>query len=124
MQAWTKRMGERRSGIHVSDLLHCRRLSAFRALDPNPSPPDIASIKNMLVGLAVHRQVQALLSTTEYDHEKSIVWTSKAGVRIHATPDIRHKATGVIVELKTTSAIRVMTKPYPNHVEQLKIYLS
>jgi hypothetical protein len=124
METWAKRLSEKRSGIHISDLLHCKRQSAFRTLDSEPTIPNEATVRNLLVCESCHRAIQAILGTEEYDHEKPITWTSKKGVRIHATPDVVHKASGVIFELKTTSATRVMKQAYSNHIEQLKIYLA
>jgi hypothetical protein len=123
IQAWQKK-NSNREGIHVSDLLHCRRLSCFKALDPEPSTPNLAGIKNMLVGAAIHREIQALLGTDEYYHERPITFTTKTGVTVKATPDIIHKATGTIIEMKTTLSVRVMREPYSSHLTQLKIYMS
>jgi CRISPR/Cas system-associated exonuclease Cas4 (RecB family) len=124
IEAWYKQTLQKRSGIHVSDLIHCRRQSAFKVLDPEVSTPNLAGIKNMLVGEAVHRQIQKMLGTDEYDHECSIAWTSKTGIIVKATPDIVHKKSGIIIEMKTTSSVKVLREPYDSHLTQLKIYMA
>ena len=52
----------------------------------NPPPPDEATIKNLLVGEAVHRLIQELLVTDEFEHEREITWH----IEVKAYPDIIH----------------------------------
>ena len=41
-----------------------------------------------------------------------------------AHPDMIHKESGAVVELKTTNSTKVMKEPYSSHLKQLKTYMN
>ena len=74
---WQRKNRERASSnsLHVSDLLGCRRKTAFTKLNHDPPPmPSDRQIRFFHNGVSVHRELQDLLGE-EFDCEKEIVWT-------------------------------------------------
>jgi hypothetical protein len=115
----------------LSDMYLCaptysiaKELRHFK-LDENPPPQDEATIKSLLVGEAVHRRIQELLGTDEYDHEQEIVWTSHTGIQVKAHPDIIHRQTKTVIELKTTNSTKAIEdEPDLSHLKQIKTHMS
>ena len=79
--------------VHVSDLSYCFRKSVFSRTDLNHTPSSQLTIRNLLVGEAVHRHIQNLLGD-EFEREKEIIWTSPLGTKVIADVDLYHKETG------------------------------
>lgn len=119
---WDKKSNRKRTGavVHVSDLSHCLRLSCFRRLDRSPPEPTEQSIKSLLVGEATHRYIQSLLGSDEFEAEKEILWTSPSNVKVIAHPDLIHRPTGTVIELKTSTSI--FRSPFESHLRQLRTY--
>jgi hypothetical protein len=124
-EGWQRRLSEKRTEIHLSDVIHCRRATCFSRLDinPHPIPPDQKKIKFFHGGIQKHQMLQELLGD-EFEIEKEIVWIGRSGIKLVGHIDALHKS-GVAVEFKTTESTRVIREgPYPYHVKQLKAYLS
>jgi hypothetical protein len=121
--AWENNHPKRTGMVHVSDLSYCFRKSVFSRTDLNHSPPSQLTIRNLLVGEAVHRHIQNLLGD-EFEREKEIIWTGPSGTQVVAHVDLYHKETGTVIELKTTGSPAIMKSPPVAHIRQLKTYMS
>lgn len=124
LEAWSRRLSEPRTGIHVSDLQLCLRRTAFQRLDRNPPTADLKKIKYFHQGIMKHQLLQDLLGKEEFEIEKEIVYTCKNGLKIIAHPDLIYKKDGAVVEIKTTESMTCQTKYYKHHADQAKIYLA
>jgi hypothetical protein len=125
LKGWQRRLSEKRTDIHVSDLILCRRKVAFERLNTEPPIVSEKKIKYFHGGIRKHQLLQELLGEDEFEIEKEIVWTSPKGIQIVGHADLIHKETGVIIELKTTESTRVLKEgPYEHHLSQLKAYLA
>ena len=56
-------------------------------------------------------------------YEKEIVWT-RGGIDIIGHPDAIWKQDHVIVEVKSTTSVGVLKKPFKNHVHQISAYIA
>ena len=121
--SWERNHPKRTGMVHVSDLSYCFRKSVFSRPDLNPPPPNELTIRNLLVGEAVHRHIQNLLGD-EFEHEKEIIWTGPSGTKVIAHVDLYHKETDTVIELKTTGTPAIMESPPFPHIRQLKTYMS
>jgi hypothetical protein len=111
LDAWQKRISEKREGIHVSDLVgSCLRQKCFSKISDSPQPIDERTIKAFHVGIETHRLIQELLGSEEWDVEKEFIFKD-GGINIIAHPDLIHKKTGVIGEIKTST--KMIKQPYP-----------
>jgi hypothetical protein len=81
LEGWFRTRGGKRSGIHISDLIHCKRAVAFNRLDENPPPPTERTLKFFIRGESYHRYLQDLLGE-EFQVEKEIVWTCQNGIKV------------------------------------------
>ena len=132
LEGWSRRMSQKREGIHVSDLTSCRPKVCFERLDTNAPVADEKKIKYFYAGEEKHRNLQALLG--DWECEKEIVWNggSTFAVPIVAHPDAVYRqedGTIVVAEIKTTESTRVSKQattkgPYPHHIKQLKAYMA
>jgi len=72
LEGWQRRQLEHpRDGIHISDLISCRRKATFSRLDPNPPPLDDNQIRNFMGGEWKHRALEELLGP-EFSCEEEI----------------------------------------------------
>jgi len=90
-------------------------------LDLNPPEPTEQSIKSLLVGEATHRYIQSLLGSDEFEAEKELLWTS-SNVKVIAHPDLIHRPTGTVIELKTSTSMSIFRSPFESHLRQLRTY--
>jgi len=123
LTGWQRRQLEHpRQGLHVSDLIGCRRQKCFSHLDPNPQQPSDKQIRNFMGGEWKHRALQELLGMEEFSCEEEIIWND-----IIAHPDAIWRPGDIptaIIEIKTTNSVGVSRKCYDSHIKQLKNYLS
>jgi hypothetical protein len=122
--AWDKKSNnsKRTGAVHVSDLSHCLRKSVFSRLDTSPPKPNEQSVKSLLVGSAVHLYIQSLLGSEEFEVERQILWRGPSGATVIAHPDLIHKPTGTVIEMKTSTSLSIFKSPYESHLRQLKTY--
>jgi len=81
-----KRLEEKRTVLHLSDTLYCRRKSAFSYIDSLPPKPNDRKLKYFIGGEIIHGYLEKLLGP-EFDCEKSITFTLPNGLNIVATPE-------------------------------------
>ncbi len=95
----------KRTGIHVSSLVTCKRRSCFEAI--NDDKPDISDIKlkYFMGGELIHLYLAELLE--EFVFEKEVVWTSPSGIKVQGHIDAFHEPTETVIELKSTESSKV-----------------
>ena len=139
LHGWQRRMSQKREGLHVSDLVFCRRRVCFEKLDTDLPAVDEKKIKYYWSGEYKQRALQELLGSDDFDCEKEVIWNG-GPVRIIAHPDAIYKKDGAVIEFKTTESTRVIkiksksteltesrsrsTGPYPHQIKQIKAYMS
>jgi hypothetical protein len=124
LEGWQRRLSEKRTELHVSDVIHCGRATCFNRLNTNPPAiPDQKKIKFFHGGIQKHQMLQELLGN-EFEIEKEVTWIGRSGIKLVGHIDAFHES-GVAVEFKTTESTKVLKEgPYAYHVKQLKAYLS
>ena len=123
-EGWTRKE-VKRTEIHVSDLLYCKRQKCFERIDDNTNPRPIDNKKLMYFfgGQSLHRGIAEILGD-EFEYEKEIVWNGDGGIDIIGHPDAIWKQDHVIVEVKSTTSAGVLKKPFKNHVRQISAYIA
>jgi hypothetical protein len=109
-----------RVGIHVSDLLGCKRASCLHPDEDVIGERQIAFFYN---GIERHRLIQELLGE-DWQCEKEFVFKD-GGISIISHPDAVYNGSDsrdVTLEIKTTT--RTVKSPFSNHVAQIKSYIA
>jgi CRISPR/Cas system-associated exonuclease Cas4 (RecB family) len=122
IDGWQRRQ-RKRVGIHVSDLLGCRRKVCFNRLFPDEETLSDRQIAFFHNGVEKHQELQAILGE-DWNCEKEFIFKD-GGLSIVAHPDAVYNGPngkGVILEIKTTT--KSVQKPNPNHIAQISAYIS
>ncbi|MHA1279474.1 MAG: PD-(D/E)XK nuclease family protein [Candidatus Helarchaeota archaeon] len=103
-----------RSGIHVTDLVHCLRRSFYDKTQPMPERPSDAMYR--ILGTATH----SLLEDEADEHLMTETPLEYKGVV--GTVDAFYPETGTIVDYKTTRWLKKANLPYGDHEMQVNVY--
>lgn len=110
-----------RSGIHLSDLIHCPRQSYFKVkLGVKHNERTLAYFFD---GKGIHMVLQQLFDKYHPGRFK-IENTKKINDLLEFTPDVIDTYTDTILEIKTARSPVIINAPRPDHIEQLKAYMA
>jgi len=127
LNAYQARRQERNVTVHCSDTVNCLRRTCFSRIQG--SDLDEKTLRNFLVGEAIHRLIQQLLIETgdSFTAEKEIVWFGlgpKTNIKVVGHVDIvwtRDDGVKIPVEIKTTNS-KFIDGPSFLHRKQLLQY--
>jgi hypothetical protein len=122
LEGWAKKMTIR-EGIHVSDLVYCKRKVCYNNL--NPVSQDMSKKKTevkahmILGGELAHLKLQSLLLGDEFKCEQEVVYTCRDGTKVVGHIDVIHIPSNTYIEFKTTESVSVVENCYPYNLLQL-----